>query len=101
MHSSSHAHRRLCSCPSRISLSNATSGGSSFITETNGSEEDGVEMEFRDAFKEGRSQRAAREKTDDVPRKRRASHAADALSKACAVRAGLSPTGQTGGRARY
>ena len=55
---------------------------------TNGSEEDGVEMEFRDAFKEGRGQRAARVKADEVPRKRRASHAADALSKACIVQVG-------------
>jgi hypothetical protein len=50
--------------------------------------EDGVEMEFRDAFKESRGKRAARERTDETPRKRNASQAADELSKACIVQVG-------------
>jgi hypothetical protein len=52
------------------------------------SEEDGVEMQFRDAFKESRGKRAAREKIDEIPRKRNASQAADELSKACIVQVG-------------
>ena len=59
----------------------------------NDGEEDGVEMEFRDAFKESRGKRAAREKTDESPRKRNASQAADELSKACIVQVGASETG--------
>jgi hypothetical protein len=42
-------------------------------------------MEFRDAFKESRGKRAAREKADEVPCTRNASQAADELSKACIV----------------
>ena len=56
-------------------------------------EEDGVEMEFRDAFKESRGKRAAREKADETPRKRNASQAADELSKACIVQVGAYETG--------
>ena len=52
------------------------------------SEEDGVEMEFRDAFKVGRGKRAAREKIDANPRKRHTSQSADELSKACIVQVG-------------
>ena len=48
----------------------------------NDGEEDGVEMEFRDAFKESRGKRAAREKIDAIPRQRYASQAANELSKA-------------------
>ena len=43
---------------------------------------------FEMRSKRAEGQRAAREKADEVPRKRRASHAADALSKACTVRVG-------------
>ena len=47
-------------------------------------EEDGVEMEMRDAFKESRAKRAAHEQIDTIPRQLHASQAADAaeLSKA-------------------
>jgi hypothetical protein len=47
-------------------------------------EEDGVEMEMRDAFKESRAKRAAHEQIDAIPRQPHASQAADAaeLSKA-------------------
>ncbi len=52
------------------------------------SEADGVEMEFRDAFKDSRGKRAAREKIDAIPPQRHASQAADELSKACIVQVG-------------
>ena len=55
---------------------------------TTDSDEDGVEMEFRDAFKESRGKRAARGKIDAIPPKRHASQAADELSKACIVQVG-------------
>ena len=47
-------------------------------------EEDGVEMEIGDAFKESRGKRAAHEQIGTIPRQRHASQAADAaeLSKA-------------------
>ena len=67
------------------------------------SEEDGVEMEFRDAFKASRGKRTAREKIDEIPRKRHASQAADELSKACIVQVGAYVRGASGmgSRARY
>ena len=69
----------------------------------NDSEEDGVEMEFRDAFKDSRGKRAAREKIDEIPRKRHASQAADELSNACIVQVGADVRGASGmgARARY
>jgi hypothetical protein len=66
----------------------------------NDSEEDGVEMEFRDAFKDSRGKRAAREKIDEIPRKRHASQAADELSKACIVQVGAEVRGASGRGAR-
>ncbi len=76
-----------------------------FIQSQKPDNEDGVEMELRDAFKEGRGKRATREKIDASPRKRDASQAAGGaeLSKARIVQvvAYFHMAYGMGGRARY
>jgi hypothetical protein len=50
--------------------------------QTPDTEEDGVEFEIRDSFKESRGKRATHENIDAIPCRRRASQAVDELSKA-------------------
>ncbi len=72
-------------------------------TRTPDTEEDGVEFEIRDAYKESRGKRETRENIDAIPCRRRASQAVDELSKARIVQVAAYFRRASGmrGRARY
>jgi hypothetical protein len=71
--------------------------------QTSDTEEDGVEFEIRNAFKESRGKSALRENIDAIPCRRRASKAVDELSKARIVQVVAYFRRASGmrGRARY